>query len=775
MKSQEPAEVARRWPRRFLLVVLAPAVVLGVAELALRAFGFGYPTNFVLPGTIDGQRVWTDNQVFCRTFHGIALARTPEPFVIPVAKATNELRVVVLGSSAAMGDPHPASGFARMLETVLRSRHPGQNIAVVNAAMTAVNSHVVRLVARDCLRLQPDCFIVLMGNNEVIGPYGPGTAFAPMLRSRALIRLSIGMKQTRLAQLVDRLSQDLSRDPGLDDPWKGMELFAQQRLAAADPALRSMYAHFDANLQDIVATAGAAGVPVVLCTVPVNLADCAPFADPDGRATAAYRRGQAALLTRDRTGAYAAFTEARDADALRFRADSTINAIIRRTAAGPARSGVRLLDAETAFAAAATNGVPGDDLFVDHVHYTLAGNYVLASNACVTLEQTLSSLAPGSAAHPDTFATIQDCARTLGHTEWDEAQIADLMFERMLRPPFTWQCDHEQRLQHLARRLRELRAGAAHGEGDAVFVGSMSARDSWVALQKAAAMHRQQGLCDRAAEELGLALKQVPHSRNLHREHAIALALCSGDRIEDACEELQASAPELYRSRPVALEALGVALFREGRTAQAGQLLEQALTHNGPRPSLHNNYGLLLLAQGRADAAEPHFRAVLARAPKYAPALANLGLCLAREGRHEEALQCLTTAIELAPYDGDSQSNLALLLLSTGRAPEALPHLQRAVALRPDSAPTYNNLGYVLSVLGRAAESVPAYREALAIDPDQPRVAINLADALHQIGQTREALTAAQSALTSATAKKDAELAGTIRQRIGVYQASAQK
>ena len=43
---------------------------------------------------------------------------------------------------------------------------------VVNTAVTAINSHVVREIASDLEEIESDLWIVYMGNNEVYGPFG---------------------------------------------------------------------------------------------------------------------------------------------------------------------------------------------------------------------------------------------------------------------------------------------------------------------------------------------------------------------------------------------------------------------------------------------------------------------------------------------------------------------------------------------------------------------------------------------------------------------------
>ena len=87
-----------------------------------------------------------------------------------------------------MGEPMEEFGLARQLACLLSTRHPGQRFEVVNAAMTAINSHVIADIAREASRLQPDVFVLYIGNNEVVGPFGPGTVFGPFSASPCLTR-----------------------------------------------------------------------------------------------------------------------------------------------------------------------------------------------------------------------------------------------------------------------------------------------------------------------------------------------------------------------------------------------------------------------------------------------------------------------------------------------------------------------------------------------------------------------------------------------------------
>ncbi|MCX8107998.1 MAG: hypothetical protein N3G20_04265, partial [Verrucomicrobiae bacterium] len=142
--------------RRILNGVGGAAVTLAllcVLEAGLRLIGYGYPTRFFLHHNAVGRSNVVENQWFAKRFMPPTLARRPEPMVVPVTKPPNTCRIFVFGESAAIGDPAPAFGFSRILEVLLRERYPSTRFEVINVAFTAINSHVLREIARDCRAL----------------------------------------------------------------------------------------------------------------------------------------------------------------------------------------------------------------------------------------------------------------------------------------------------------------------------------------------------------------------------------------------------------------------------------------------------------------------------------------------------------------------------------------------------------------------------------------------------------------------------------------------
>lgn len=437
-----------------LFTIATAAFLLAGLEFGLRLAGVGHSPHFFRKArTADGETVWRENRAFTAPFFGEALVRRPQPVRLPLRKAPGTVRLFVLGSSAAMGDPEPAFSLARVLEVQLRHACPSLRFEVVNAAVTAVNSHLVRGIAADCAELEPDLFVVYEGHNEVIGPFGPAGVFAPFLHRETAVRTLAWLKGTRTAQLAARLGRGADAPAG----WGGMEMFLRQQLRADDPRLAAVRAHFRANLAAIAASARAAGATTLLCTTAANQRDFAPFLSPDGEAERLYRDGRRALDAGRDAEARALLQRALDADALRFRADSALNETVRALATELRDRRVELVDLAATLAAQSPHGIPGNEFLYEHVHLTLRGTHeaALALLPAITRDLQRRGLVAAGPAAPLDFETV---AQRLGYHTHEQAMIALELVNRFSQPPFTGQSDHAARLAAWQRRAAAAQA-----------------------------------------------------------------------------------------------------------------------------------------------------------------------------------------------------------------------------------------------------------------------------------------------------------------------------
>ncbi len=266
---------ARIWFFRVLAAIGLPLALVLALELGLRAAGFGQSYRFLVPDEKPG--FYRTNPDFVSWFVPSDFDLRPLNFRISARKPPGAVRIVVLGESAAQGIPVPSFGFAAQLRAQLRARYPGREIEVINTGIVAINSHVVYQIARELGKFSPDLFVVYMGNNEVVGPYGPGCAYLSEMPPLWAIRLSVFVRSTRTGQLMAGLLGRLAGGGQQRAQWGGMAMFVNNAVRGDDPRLATVYRNFESNLRDIVGVAASARAGTVLCTVASNLKDSAPF------------------------------------------------------------------------------------------------------------------------------------------------------------------------------------------------------------------------------------------------------------------------------------------------------------------------------------------------------------------------------------------------------------------------------------------------------------------------------------------------------------------
>lgn len=731
--AQTPAR--RRWFRT--IAFCSPFLLLLAVEGILRLTGFGYPTRFFLKSKVRGESLWIENQEFANRFFPPKLARSPQPTVLSLRKPKNTMRIFVFGESAAMGDPEPAFGFGRILDVLLSARDPNRKVEVVNVSVTAINSHVVRQIARDCGSMEGDYWIIYMGNNEVVGPYGAGTVFGAQTPDLGLIRASLAFKSTRIGQLADRIRNRLRLGPQTPSSWEGMEMFLKQQVSRSDPRMRKVYAHFASNLSSILETARKSGAQVLLCTVASNWKDCPPFASTSDAesANALFGQAQAFLAAGKQNEALNGFVRARDLDTLRFRADSEINTIIRKATA----AGSTLLDLEEVIRKASKDGIPGQEFFFDHVHFNFDGNYLIAR----TLAEQIGTNSQ--------WLTRDECAGLLAFTEWDEFQVFDEMVKRTELPPFSNQLGHAERLAALKERRAQLEAKLKpelHDRWIEVYASALrAAPNDWVLHENFAQLLQSIGEAQRSEKEWRRLTELLSHSapawyglgnvldglgkggeallcfqralklnpNAIEARNGMGLALASAGRPGEAKRQFEAA----LRMKPDFAEGrvnLGLTLAQQGQHEAAIHEYETALRYNSNSVAAHLNLGKALLLRGNTNSAIAHYREAVRIKPDHVIAQYNLGNALAAQG-NSAGVTHLSEAARLKPEFVEAHYNLGLELAKATRYEEALVHLEKAAELKPNFADAYFNLGVAYAKQKRFGDAVTAFETCLRLDP----------------------------------------------------------
>lgn len=753
------------------------------AEILLRLVGYGYPTSFLVPATINDQASWTANRWFGRRYFGPNYERRPAPFLLARDKPADTVRVFVLGESAAMGDPLPEFGLPRVLQTLLAARYPNAKFEVVNAAMTGINSHVVRSIAADCAAADGDLWVVYMGNNEVVGPFGAGTVFGPQVPGSALIASSLAIKGTRFGQLLGSLEQWLNPPPASKREWGGMLMFVENQIRSDDARMPRVYDHFNNNLNAILDAAADAGVGVVLSTVAVNLRECAPFASlhrpgltdaqlkewqaayksgvalrgaGDHRAAIEQFRGAAKiddshadlsfalagslLASGDRDAAAREFARARDQDALRFRCDSRLNDIIRKAAANRPNQRLRLADAEQAFARASRDGVPGNRWFYEHVHLRLAGNYLLARTIADQLESLLPDRVRDDADAAPTWLTEDKCAERLGWNAWNRVLALDDVIGRMADPPFTNQANHKAQLDALNRESAELRSrvesDAKHA--DDLFAAALAAApdDPFLYAQRC----QLHSLADNRAVAVADA-RRATELLPICVDHWLLLgsALASNEEFEESVDAYQ-HALEFDDQNPFALLNLARVYASLGRRADAMATYRRAVALDPPSGTAYLELGRLQEEAGELSAARESYRLALEHRVMRSQDLMALAQLCVDQGWPDEAARNFLDAAALSPGDVNLRIAAGQSLAALKYFDDAREQFRLAVAAAPDAGPAH--LMYAIE-LGRAQQheqALPHFRDAVRLMPAMIDARLNLALALSLTGRREESL-----------------------------------
>jgi tetratricopeptide (TPR) repeat protein len=662
----------KRISGRLLLAIAVPVILLALAEGLLRAGSYGIYPHFVVRGEQNGRTVHHDNQDIGTLWFSPGMTRAPVPFLVP--EKTNDLRIVIIGESAAMGDPAPGFGLAPHLEAVLRRRYPEKSIEVINCAMTAIDSSILVQIARDLAPLKPDAVVVYMGNNEVVGPFGPGSGDQASFRLNAgYARFSLWSRSLRIGQLMRRTWSRFV--PLTEQSWQGLGQFSNRTIAPDSVVLPKIHQRFEKNKNAIVSAIRSHGAEPVVCTMATR-----PLWPPFIGADAAewhYRRARELIASGDVEGSLAAHRTSRDLDRLRFRADSSIN----RTLSREMNPGTMTVDLEKVFE---TRWREPARYFWDHVHLTPEGNYVAAVEIAKALEQKADTFRLGPAQSMPAFEEInQDILFTI----WDRLNTAALMHARLLRPPFTDMPDYSTIIGPVTKEVSDLRDTITRENveniRDKLEDAAQKRPDDFALLGRIFRIHEELEEYTRACEAAEAIMRIWPHVRSGH--NLIGRCLIRAGRIDDAIKQFeQSEIPGTKRPRVVARIEAASMLAESGNFNEALKLLGQVLEMDPSYAKAWYNQALIRGRIGQVQQAEGDLRKALQWEPSMAEALNNLGVLALKQGRNDDAERYFRRAIEQVPTHISALRNLAMVTMMKGDGETARACSEKLTYLDPD-------------------------------------------------------------------------------------------
>ena len=337
----------------------------------------------------------------------------------PAKKSPKTFRIFVLGGSTVQGRPYSIeTSFTTFLQLALEEADSKTNWEVINCGGISYASYRLVPILKECLKYEPDLFIICTGHNEFLEDRSYGeiksrpdwieTPTTWMMNSR-----TVTVATNLFSPDTDETKSVLPSDAdAMLDYRNGIDAF--QRDLEWNAAVAG---HFESNLRRMVQITNQADVPTLLMLPPSNLSGTAPFKsepgeglsveqlteiemlkkkardlyrtdlrtaieiwnevvdlDPDS-ASNWYELGQCLEIKGRFKEARTAFVEARDRDICSLRMTSPLESIMQtvaETTQTPLLNLHQLLESKT------TSGILGDIWLVDHVHPEFEGHYEIA-------------------------------------------------------------------------------------------------------------------------------------------------------------------------------------------------------------------------------------------------------------------------------------------------------------------------------------------------------------------------------------------------------------
>lgn len=577
------------------VLILVPIVLLLLLEAGLRVAGFAQERRHAFK-VVENEPGWTgfNPEYPSRYFRGFLPNVAFTPF--REDKPANGVRLVVLGGSSTAGFPYQwYHGFPAGLERRLMDRFAGRPVEVINLGMTAVNSYTLADLTRHVIKMDPDLVVIYAGHNEFYGAFGAGTTAEWMPKGPLFGRMLLTLKRSALVLALEQLllgQPDYGLDPGSNDRTLMARVVQNSGIEYEDAIYEAGIRQFSSNMDRVLRGLTSADIPVLAGTLVDNLSGQPPLSQtPD--AVEAFDEGVAAMTNGDMELAREAFEKARDLDQIRFRASGELNDIIRSWST---RSDVSVVDLQPVFNEASETGIPGYDLFTDHLHPTHEGYELMA------------------AAFAEKAATLLDASEVerLG-LDWDAALLDELsaaeagvLIDRLLSDyPFNLDADPESSTSAYAAKLQERQATGKIGDSLAVAI-MISPLATQNALAEGAQLHLARGDSSESLRFYHSLFYWQPFNEPL-MEEVIGRFLAS-PTFDPLTEKLAlqgaARSDQLYF-----WNALAATQLRQSRLDAAQVALAQAERIDSESPIMLYNRGRLEFSRGDTAAARATLQA----------------------------------------------------------------------------------------------------------------------------------------------------------------------
>ncbi len=613
-------------------------------------------------------------------------------------------RIFCVGGSTTFGRPYDdTTSFCGWLRELLPIADPGRRWEVVNAGGVSYASYRVALLMEELVEYEPDLFVVYSGHNEFLERRSYPQIIA---MPRALRGVGAIAARTRLWTAMSAVVHGFSGAPAA--PVNDPDILNEEVTTLLDSAVgpgaytrddelaEKILQHFRFNLARMVDIAASVGAETVLVSPASNLRESRPFksehrddlpesdrlrieellasaqkAHAEGRADEAVaqinaaaaidpRHAQLAFLQGRLLGnaerweeARVAFERARDEDVCPLRAPGPVAEIVREVGAD---RGVGVVDFTSLADGWSQHGIPGADLFFDHVHPTIEVHRRLAV-AIIDEMARLGVLTLSPVWNEAAVAEVASRVET-GLDAQDHA-LALMKLSKVLG----W-AGKLQESYRLAAQAAELYPDDSRIQYNAGLTAHLVGRKSEAVAHYQRAVELQPdadephgnlgvlleeaGWRDEAIEHFRLAIRyaRTPETASRNRSNLARALMVKGyeeyraGQLPDAVASLTEAA-EIAPNQPDILGRLGIAQLGAGMTGPAVATFSTALRVLPDDPVFTNRLALALALDGQLDRAAAAYGRALVLDPQVTDLPDNAILVLQRMGRTD-----LVTALE---------------------------------------------------------------------------------------------------------------------------------
>lgn len=384
----KPASVNKPQKWFYAVPFIIPVIFFILLEVSLRVINYGLDyTQFKVVSDYYPDKLFLNPDIPYKYFFNIKTAPSVLPDGFDKVKKDNAFRVFVIGGSSAAGWPYvPNASFSRQLKRRLELLYPDNTIEVINCGISAINSYTIRDFVPGIIEQKPDLVLIYAGHNEYYGALGAGSAVF-LANSRFLVNTFIWLQDFKTTQLLqDFISWFYGLFTGKEktieqksDGTLMSQMIGESLIAFDSDVYWNGIEQFKGNLNGILKTFSKNNIPVILGTVTMNLLDQKPFVSVESEkypsADDVYYDAIRQLELGNIEESQNLFFQAKELDALRFRAPEKINEAIKEYAD---KYNYPLVDIDSLFKVNSPYNIVGYNLTVDHLHPNIDGYRMIA-------------------------------------------------------------------------------------------------------------------------------------------------------------------------------------------------------------------------------------------------------------------------------------------------------------------------------------------------------------------------------------------------------------